>query len=197
MSISLSIKSLLGYAAISDTSNESLMCRYAAKKEKQILAQLYDNCSHDLYHFLLTLSDPDLANDIAQKTWLKVIDKSHLYQNSGSFKSWLFTLGRRTLIDEFRKLQRFDELQETHVPVDSKAPEHSLEKEQHSSAFEERFEKALNNLPFLQKEAFCLQQEGFSLGDIAQMTYSEAEAVKSRLRYAKSSLRKSLESDDE
>lgn len=197
MSISLNLKSLFGYAAISDTSNESLMSRYAAKKEKQLLAQLYDNCSRDLYHFLLTLSDVELANDIAQLTWLKVIDKSHLYQASGSFKSWLFTLGRRTLIDEFRKLQRFDELQEQHLPIDDKAPEQSIVKEQQESAFEERFKQALGNLPFLQKEAFCLQQEGFSLSDIAQITYSETETVKSRLRYAKSSLRKSLEVQDD
>jgi RNA polymerase sigma-70 factor (ECF subfamily) len=197
MSISLGIKSLLGYAAISDISNESLMSRYAAKKEKQILAQLYDNCSRDLYHFLLTLSDAELANDIAQKTWLKVIDKSHLYQNSGNFKSWLFTLGRRTLIDEFRKLQRFDELQEQDVPIDDRAPDQSLEKEQLDAAFEDRFTEALSKLPFLQKEAFCLQQEGFSLHDIAHMTYSEIETVKSRLRYAKSSLRRNLEEHDD
>jgi RNA polymerase sigma-70 factor (ECF subfamily) len=193
MSISLNIKSLFGYAAISDSSNESLMSRYAAKKEKQILAQLYDNCSNDLYHFLLTLSDSELANDIAQLTWLKVIDKSHLYQTTGSFKSWLFTLGRRTLIDEFRKLQRFDELQEHHIPTDEKAPEVFYVEKQQEFVFEERFNRALENLPFLQKEAFCLQQEDFSLNDIAKITYSELETVKSRLRYAKSSLRKSLE----
>ena len=50
------------------------------------------------------------------------------------------------------------------------------------------FDKALMSLPFVQREAFCLQQEGFSLKEIAQITHCEHETIKSRLRYAKATL---------
>ena len=194
MSISLSLKSLFGSITISETSNESLMVHYAAKKDSKVLVQLYDNCADDLYHFLVTLSDEELAKEIAQRSWLKVIEKSHLYRQSGSFKSWLFTLARRTLIDEFRKLKRFDELHEDSLPIASEGlPEVKVSQEQSEALFNKVFNIALVKLPLLQKEAFCLQQEGFSLVEISAMTNAEPETVKSRLRYAKTALRKALE----
>jgi DNA-directed RNA polymerase specialized sigma24 family protein len=54
------------------------------------------------------------------------------------------------------------------------------------------FDYALLSLPFEQREAFCLQQEGFSLQDIASITHCPLETVKSRLRYAKDNIRKVL-----
>lgn len=195
-------------------SNEGLIQRYAAKKESHVLGQLYDNCERDLYHFLVSLSDTELAQEIAQHTWLRVIEKSHLYRDQGSFKSWLFTIGRRCLIDEFRKSGRFHVLFEEHLaPLGDNAtasditptqnePHHntdnltvveSISASETASSLTNQFNIALGQLPFPQKEAFCLQQEGFSLHEIAQLTASETETVKSRIRYAKQALKKHLE----
>ena len=44
-------------------------------------------------------------------------------------------------------------------------------------------------LSFVQREALSLQQEGFSLEDIQQITQSNHETVKTRLRYAKQNLK--------
>ena len=55
------------------------------------------------------------------------------------------------------------------------------------------FDYELGALPFEQREAFCLQQEGFGLQEIADITHSKIETVKSRLRYAKTTLRNNLE----
>jgi RNA polymerase sigma-70 factor (ECF subfamily) len=208
MSISINLKSWFQTAKLNEQSNETLMLRYAKTKDSQILASLYDNCANDLYSFLCTLAGSDLAQEIAQQTWLKVIDKSHLYKDQGKFKNWLFTLGRRTLLDEFRKQNRFVDLSEqAHDDLNSGSAtfQQTTEYEQYSTeetVFQQmddaslvnHYEAALNDLPFLQKEAFCLQQEGFSLIDIAMLTNTEAEAVKSRLRYAKNSLKKVLQS---
>ncbi len=54
------------------------------------------------------------------------------------------------------------------------------------------FDYALLSLSFEQREVFCLQQEGFSLQDIASITHCPLETVKSRLRYAKDNIRKVL-----
>jgi DNA-directed RNA polymerase specialized sigma24 family protein len=61
------------------------------------------------------------------------------------------------------------------------------------SSFINQFNIGLSLLPFSQKEAFFLQQEGFSLAQIAQLTASESETVRSRIRYAKQALKKHLE----
>ncbi|MBF7074774.1 RNA polymerase sigma factor [Glaciecola sp. MH2013] len=174
------------------------MLKYAKTQNSALLARLYDNCAHDLLTFLSTLSDQDLAEEIAQRTWLKVIDKAHLYGQQGQFKSWLFTLGRRTLIDEYRKQNRFVELDEQEI-----VPQAAIASEQISteatvsnaelnSDFLDAYDRALSKLSFVQKEAFCLQQEGFSLAEIASITNMEQESIKSRLRYAKQSLRTAL-----
>ncbi len=190
-------------------SNEELIQRYAVKKESHLLGQLYDNCERDLHYFLVSLSDSQLAQEVAQRTWLKVIEKSHLYSEHGSFKSWLFTIGRRCLIDEFRKQGRFHQLFDDSIEDDN-ILDSSLSENGHSSSTAltnlewvyanesntsliNQFNIALGRLPFSQKEAFCLQQEGFSFAEIAQLTASEIETVKSRIRYAKQALKKYLE----
>ena len=76
MSFALTLKTRL----LDRKSNESLMLRYAQSGDRTLLTRLYDTCGNDLYHFVVTLSDQTLAKDICQKTWLKVIQKKHLYQ---------------------------------------------------------------------------------------------------------------------
>jgi RNA polymerase sigma factor (sigma-70 family) len=187
VSISLSLKTwLFRYSSTSNWSNEALMLSYSATGDQLLLSKLYDVCGNDLYHFLLTLSDPTLAKDISQLTWLRVMEKKHLYRDSGLFKAWLFTLARNLLIDEYRRQQKFVDDIDTDTFV---APDSILTND-HDRL--QRFNLALDNLPFVQREAFCLQQEMFSLEDIATITHNNIETVKSRLRYAKDNLHKQL-----
>lgn len=186
MSIGLSLKTwITRFSSNANWSNEALMLRYASSGDAILLGKLYEACGNDLYHFLLTLSDPTLAKDISQMTWLKVIEKKHLYRDSGLFKAWIFTLARNLLIDEYRKQKpTHDDLDS--LPAQAATPEFAGELLSH-------FNHALEHLPFAQREAFCLQQEDFSLQDIANITHSNIETVKSRLRYAKDTLRGQLE----
>ena len=170
------------------TSNESLMLRYAQSGDRALLTQLYDACGNDLFHFVLTLSEPTLAKDICQKTWLKVIEKKHLYQHSGQFKSWLFTLARNQLIDEYRRNK--PTINQTEQLADSGQ---NIEANLDDGDISVLFDHGLLSLAFEQREAFCLQQEGFTLQDIANITHCPIETVKSRLRYAKDNIRKVLD----
>jgi RNA polymerase sigma factor (sigma-70 family) len=183
MSFTLTLKTRL----FDRTSNESLMLRYARSGDRALLTKLYDTCGNDLFHFVLTLCEPTLAKDICQKTWLKVIDKKHLYQHSGQFKAWLFTLARNQLIDEFRTKK--NNVSDTEHLI---CGEQNLEASVDDAVVSVLFDYALLSLPFEQREAFCLQQEGFSLQDIASITHCPLETVKSRLRYAKDNIRKVL-----
>lgn len=181
MTLTIAIKSLLHI----ELSNEELMSRYVLSGEATLLARLYDNCARDLYHFLLTLSEPDLAADIAQKAWLKVMEKRHLYHSNGQFKAWLFTLARNLLMDEYRRTQRYPVLEESDI-CDEGSPSCP------DGDILPAFSHALDDLPFYQREAFVLYQEGFGVQDIAQITRENQETIKSRLRYAKQQLRQRL-----
>lgn len=183
MNIALTLKSYW----VSRSNNENIMLRYAKTGDKALITQLYESCGNDLYHFVLTLSDPTLAKDICQKTWVKVIEKKHLYQDSGQFKAWLFTLARNQLIDECRARKT------SSSEIDTIASKNkSLVEDKDNQNLNLCFDQALLLLTFEQRETFCLQQEGFSLHDIAVITHSGVETVKSRLRYAKENLRKQL-----
>jgi RNA polymerase sigma-70 factor (ECF subfamily) len=94
----------------------------------------------------------------------------------------LFTIARHALIDEFRSQNKLAQLdQEQLANIESKEIE--------NSDMVSAFNSALARLNFYQREAFILQQEGFSVSEISHITHCEFETVKSRLRYAKQNLR--------
>ncbi|MFT6269140.1 MAG: RNA polymerase sigma-70 factor (ECF subfamily) [Alphaproteobacteria bacterium] len=196
------LPSILMPSTQSKTPPEEVMADYIMNRDKKAIMALYSEFSDDLYHYLLTLSDHTLAKDIVQKTWLKVIEKPHSYHTTGSVKAWLFTMARNALIDEFRKTNRWVALDDTDVIKDA-----AITKEIHydtsqyadtkhnidTDNLQSSFDQALMALSFEQREAFCLRQEGFSLAEIAHMTHSKQETIKTRLRYAKTKLKEWLE----
>lgn len=167
------------------TSPEDVMLRYADSGKPELLDHLVQCNGKDLYHFLLSQTDPQQAADLSQSTWLKVIEKRSRYQSNGSFKSWLFTLGRHQMIDQIRQSQRWQTIEwDDDLLIGNDLSEAFNAKDELA-----RFNALLDALPFLQKEAFMLQQEGFSLTEIARITGENSETIKSRLRYAKNSFK--------
>ena len=161
--------------------NEWLMEQYRLTQKSQFLEQLYDSCADDLYHFLLSQTDQSLAQDICQRTWLKVIEKRNSYRCTGRFNGWLFAIARNLLIDELRRLKKF-------VPETEVASESLRNNQSHITSTD--LQKALHALPFFQREAIVLQQDGFGLQEIAHITGEEVETIKSRIRYGKAKLKK-------
>ncbi|WP_165725207.1 sigma-70 family RNA polymerase sigma factor [Pseudoalteromonas sp. SA25] len=198
----LSIKSWLF-----ETPSKDCMASYAKSGDNRYLEQLIALYSNDLYHYLVTQSNTHLAYDVSQQTWLKVIEKRHLYQAQTTPKAWLFKLARNTLIDEYRRQQHFVELDEnTHLAAQNDKSESDLTSgNSHidnlnigsSNISYKAFDAALKQLSFVQCEAITLQQEGFSLTDIELITQSSLETIKTRLRYAKQNLKRLLGANNE
>jgi len=180
MSITLSLKNWLGVAE----SNDELMLRYGDTGEVKYLSELVKRVGDDLYFYLVKHADAELAKDVSQQAWIKVIDRRKSYSSTGSFKGWLFTIARTTLIDEYRKINRWQSLSDQQEIVTLDNDIESLFETDKLAAFN----LALAQLPFLQREALVLQQEGFRLREIANITGTEIETVKTRLRYAKQQL---------
>ncbi|WP_333797510.1 sigma-70 family RNA polymerase sigma factor [Rheinheimera sp.] len=171
------------------------------------LGWLFRSHADALYHFLLKQSDAELAQDISQQSWLKVLELQSWQTESASqaagtgikgdfqqrcqFKTWLFTLARNALFDELRRRQRWSgpELSEETM-LDTQVSQLELLV---AAERQQALQQAIEVLPLLQKEALLLQLEGFSLEDIASISGSAAETVKSRLRYARTSLSQALE----
>jgi len=188
----LSIKSWLF-----EMPSKDCMASYAKSGDNRYLEQLIALYSNDLYHYLVTQSNTHLAYDVSQQTWLKVIEKRHLYQAQTTPKAWLFKLARNTLIDEYRRQQHFVELDEnTHLAAQNDKNESDLTIGSSNISYD-AFDAALKQLSFVQREAITLQQEGFSLVDIELITQSSLETIKTRLRYAKQNLKRLLGANNE
>jgi RNA polymerase sigma-70 factor (ECF subfamily) len=167
---------------------EKLMANYRATGKNKYLSLLVAQFNVSLYHYLLSQSNKELAEDVLQTTWLKVIKtqeqdnlSSHAQHN---IKSWLFTIARHTLIDEFRRQKTWQQ----QLLDDSKMLTGELEQSIQAADRLTQFNAALAQLPFLQKEAFIFQQEGFSVMEISVLTDESFETIKSRLRYARKNL---------
>jgi len=188
---------LLSWLIRRDTEPESdplsLMQSYIQTDNPAYLALLINCYGDDLYHFLLKQTDPALAADLSQQSWLKVMEQKQQFAGHSSFKTWLFAIGRNLLLDEFRKQKRWlYEVNEELVAEDT-SPDQLLEQQQN----ELQLQQLLLRLPLLQRETLLLQLEGFSLQQIAQITAAEPETVKSRLRYARQVLAKQFGGHDE
>lgn len=69
------------------------------------LEQLYKKYFHKLYNYAYyrTLKK-EAAEDIVSETFLRVVEKSHLYdEKKGSFSSWIYAVCRNCINDYYRK----------------------------------------------------------------------------------------------
>ncbi len=198
MSIGASLQSLFqGKREKALGVSERLMLRYGAKGDEASLAALFDLHNHKLFYFLKMLSDSAVAEDICQRTWIKVIESRHLFKSGDNFQAWLFTIGRRTLIDEFRKNTKLeynnDAVEAFSLTELVKYAQSSVEDDVQKGLEKDWFKACLQQLPYKQKEALTLQFEGFGVSEIAAICGAEKETVKTRIRYAKDSLKTMLE----
>ena len=177
--------------------SERLMLQYSAKGDEASLAALFDLHNNKLFYFLKVLSDSTVAEDICQRTWMKVIENSHLFKSGDNFQAWLFTIGRRTLIDELRKSAKLEYNNDAVESFSSgeltKHAQSTIEEDVAKGLEKDVFKACIQQLPYKQKEALSLQLEGFGLREIASICGAEKETVKTRIRYAKDSLKTMLE----
>ena len=162
-----------------------LLQQYQQQADPALLQQLFLRYADALYHFLLQQSDAELAQDLSQQAWIQLMLHAGSYQGQSSVKTWLFSIGRNLLIDEWRR-QRPHAAQELldELPDPSAKPLQQLLAAEQSA----NLDLAIQRLPLLQREALLLQLEDFSLAQISDITGVGQETVKTRLRYARHQL---------
>lgn len=178
-----------------EVDDASLLRRYR-QGDAEAFAQLYQRHRLGLFRFLCGLcGDSTLAEEIFQETWLSIVRSQSEQREAVLFKTWLYQIARNRLIDYWRKhgkrdglLDEYDEQQ--HAQADSQpGPEQQISLSQD----QRRLQLALDDLPAEQREVFMLRAQGeLELHEIAELTRTPAEAVKSRLRYAVQKLRRLL-----
>ena len=182
------------------TSDEDLMLAYAAG-DAAAFDRLYQRHKGGVYRYLLRqCHQARVADEMFQDVWMNLIRARTTYVPTAKFTTWMYRLAHNRLIDHYRAsgvavLVSADD--EAHAEAVAALPaDHAAEPQRQAERAElgARLKLALERLPFAQREAFLLQQEGgLSLDEIAELTGVGMETVKSRLRYAVSKLRVELD----
>lgn len=178
-------------------SDEQLMLDYQAG-DISAFEVLYRKHKGPLYrYFVRQLHDQQLAEDLYQDTWGKVINASSQYQVSAKFTTWLYKIAHNLLIDHVRAVKPLDKV----VPLGEDATMDSLQADAQASP-EPQVEQqqqadmmkgCIAKLPAMQKEAFLLNIEmGMTAAMISDIANVTLEATKSRIRYAYQSIKQCI-----
>ena len=185
-------------AASQEPDDASLMVRYR-DGDMRAFEILYARHKGALYRYLQRLCrNPEVANDLFQEVWGKVIASRDRYEVRAQFNTFLFRIAHNCAVDYFRRagrqqIGRMEDVSE----LEEALPDTSIaQPDAQASEIEVKasFRQALEALPDEQREAFLLYEEtGLSLEEIGRITGVAMETAKSRLRYALKKLRTALQ----
>ena len=168
-------------------SEASAIARGLRGRDPDLLDRLIEQYQHRLLRYLVYLSgNRELAEDLFQETWIRVLERGHQYDGQHEFSTWLYTVARNLTIDYLRTKRplSLDGLMEDeeHAPLEpaDTRPMAWEVVQQHEQA--ERISAALVSIPAEYRETVILRfQEGLALDEIATITGTKLGTVKSRL----------------
>ena len=177
------------------------IARGLKRNDPELLDQLIETYQHRLLRYLLFLTGKrEVAEDLFQETWMRVLLRGAQYNGKARFDTWLFTIARNLVIDLSRKRQMasLDEMSEGgederpfEVAIDGPSPFEQF------ATREDRAEVAevLLKLEPNYREVLTLRfHEEMSLEEIASVTRAPLSTVKSRLYRGLAALKPEVES---
>jgi RNA polymerase sigma-70 factor (ECF subfamily) len=178
------------------------IARGLRERDMELLADLVECCQHRLTRYLLYLTGRrEHAEDLAQETWIRVLQRGSQYNGRQRFDPWLFAIARNLAIDYLRKKRKAvatvslpndrDEM----LPLPSSDPSPFEATARSEDAM--RLAGRLQILPPLYREALLLRfQEDMSLAEMAQVLNAPTTTVTSRIYRGLAALRSAFEEGD-
>ena len=184
----------------SEDSDETLMARYA-RGDAAAFETLYRRHEMRVWRYLeRNVGNRATADELMQDVWFAVARDAAGYRPTAKFTTWLFTIAHNRMIDSLRAQRHAVSLDAIGYEADAVIEQLTAHPAAGPLAAAESARQAaallhaVGQLPREQREAFLLQIEAeLSVEEIATITASSFETVKSRLRYARSKLRELLE----
>jgi len=175
------------------------IARGLRERDMELLADLVERCQHRLVRYLLYLTGwREYAEDLAQETWIRVLQRGSQYNGRQRFDPWLFAIARNLAIDYLRKKRKA--VQTASLPNDRDAmlllPSSGPSPFEAAARSEDAIRLAgqLQILSPLYREALLLRfQEDLSLPEIAQVLGAPVTTVTSRIYRGLAALRSAFE----
>ena len=154
-------------------------------------------------YILLTIKNQQLAEDLFQETFIKVIQslRSGKYRDNGRFLSWVIRIAHNLIIDHFRKEKQMNSVSNDDSEVDlfncKKMSDSNIEELIVSSQIKAEIRTLINELPDDQREVVLLRHYGgLSFKEIADQTDVSINTALGWMRYALINLRKLIKEKD-
>lgn len=184
------------FSALSD---QDLIKNYINGNEKSFEELLTRHKSKVYTHIYLMVRDNDLAEDIFQDAFIKVINtlKCGKYNEEGKFLPWVIRIAHNLVIDHFRRNKKMPKVREdeeyspfaTIQLEDPNVQDVMITDQIHSD-----LRHLVELLPDEQREIIMLRHYmGMSFKDIAERTNVSINTALGRMRYALINLRKMIE----
>lgn len=169
-------------------SEATRIARGLRRRDPDLLDYLIERYQHRLFRYLVYLSgNRELAEDLFQETWIRVLERGHRYNPRHEFSTWLYAVARNLTIDYLRRKSAvsLDGLMaegEGHAPFEPADTRPSAWELVAQGQQTEHVDAALAGIPAEYREAIILRfHDGLALEEIAVVTGAPLSTVKSRV----------------
>ena len=183
---------------------DSLLIAKYQQGDEDALSELIRRNKKELYSFIFyIIMDEELANDLFQDTFVKIIIslKEGRYNDDGKFILWAKRIAHNLIIDHFRLKNKYVKISETTYENDEfsifdllRETEENIEDRLVTNQIYEDLMKITLFLPENQQEVIRLRFfDGLSFKEIAEQTNTSINTTLGRVRYALINMRKIME----
>jgi len=184
----------------SSSSDQNLVQAYI-KGDHSAIEVLINRHRNKVYtYILLTIKNQQLAEDLFQETFIKVIQslRGGKYKDNGKFLSWVIRIAHNLIIDHFRKEKQMNAISNDDSEVDlfnsKKLSDSNIEELIINNQIKSEIRILINELPDDQREVVLLRHYGgLSFKEIANQTDVSINTALGRMRYALINLRKLIQ----
>ncbi|GAA4070911.1 MAG: RNA polymerase sigma factor [Flavobacterium sp.] len=179
---------------------DALLVKNYIAGDENALAVLINRHQSKIYGFIYSkMADRDVADDVFQDTFIKVIKtlKSNSYNEEGKFLPWVMRIAHNLIVDHYRKNKKMPMLRETEeFSIFSVLTDTSMNAEGRiiTEVIEKDLQKIIKQLPDDQREVLTMRiYQDLSFNEIAELTGVSINTALGRMRYALMNLRKLIE----
>lgn len=184
-------------------SDQDLVQAYIQGDQSAIEKLIHRHRSKVYTYILLTIKNQQLAEDLFQETFIKVIQslRDGKYRDNGRFLSWVIRISHNLIIDHFRKEKQMNSVSNDDSEVDlfnsKKLSDYNIEELIVNNQIRSEIRLLINELPDDQREVVLLRHYGgLSFKEIAEQTEVSINTALGRMRYALINLRKLIKEKD-
>lgn len=183
---------------LTDMTDEELALTYVNGNNRAFDMLLERNQSRLFSYILFVVRDRELANDLFQETFVKIITKLHAgkYTTTGKFGAWILRIAHNVMMDWYRR-KRTDKTVEqgrdndlTNVnPTDFL--DLNIENHYVNDQVMSDVKKIMDLLPPTQREVVFMRfYQELSFKEIAELTHVSINTALGRMRYAVMNMRR-------